>query len=55
MLSRQVPVDVGDLTGDAAIILAGLESGDRIITAGASAITPCQQVRLITDELRERR
>ena len=55
MLSRQVPVEVGDLTGDAAIILAGLESGDRIITAGASAITPGQQVRLITDELRERR
>ena len=55
MLSRQVPVEVADLTGDAAIILAGLESGDRIITAGASAITPGQKVRLITDELRERR
>ncbi len=55
MLSRRVPVEVGDLTGDAAIILAGLEPGDRVITAGASSITSGQQVRLITDELRERR
>ncbi len=55
MLSRQVAVEVGDLTGDAAIVLGGLEVGDRVISAGARSISEGQQVRLITDELRERR
>jgi RND family efflux transporter MFP subunit len=55
METRQVTVEVGDLTRDRAIILGGLEVGDRVITAGASAISAGQQVRLITDELRERR
>ena len=55
MLSRQVSVQVGDLTGDLAIVLGGLEVGDRVISAGARSISEGQQVRLITDELRERR
>ncbi len=49
METRQVSVEVGDLTRDRAIVLAGLDVGDRVITAGASAISAGQQVRLITD------
>ena len=55
METRQVTVEVGDLTRDRAIVLGGLEVGDLVITAGASAISAGQQVRLISDELRERR
>ncbi len=55
METRQVTVEVGDLTRDRAIVLGGLEVGARVITAGSSAISAGQQVRLITDELRERR
>jgi multidrug efflux system membrane fusion protein len=55
METRQVTVEVGDLTGDQAVILSGLKVGDRVITAGASSLSAGQQVRLITDELRERR
>ena len=55
METRRVSVEVGDLTRDRAIVLAGLEVGDRVITAGASTISAGQQVRLITGELRNRR
>ena len=55
METRRVSVEVGDLTRDRAIVLAGFEVGDRVITAGASTISAGQQVRLITGELRNRR
>ncbi len=55
MMTRKAKVTVGDLVGESATILAGVNGGDQIITAGASYLTEGQKVREITDELRERR
>ena len=55
MTPEKARVRVGDLIGDSAMVLEGLEAGDTVITAGTHAIIEGQQVRLITDELRERR
>lgn len=40
------PVEVGDLTADGVQILSGLETGDRVITAGVSVIYEGLEVRL---------
>lgn len=55
MTARKAPVEVGDLIGDSALILAGVQEGDIVITAGAGYLEEGQKVRTITDELRERR
>ena len=55
MTVRKAKVTVGDLVGENATIQAGVNSGDQVITAGASYLTEGQKVREITDELRERR
>ena len=53
--AQEVEVEVGEMIGDQAIILAGLNLGDVIVTAGSHAISEGQKLRKITDELRERR
>jgi hypothetical protein len=55
MTARKVPVEVGELVGSSAILLAGVSRGDTVITAGANYLEEDQRVRIITDELRERR
>ena len=55
MTPDKATVEVGDLIGGSAMILAGVSEGDIVITAGASYLTEDQRVRIITDELRERR
>jgi len=48
-------VEVGELVGADASILAGLSRGETVVTAGAGFLSDGLQVREITDELRERR
>ena len=55
MTARKAKVTVGDLVGESAMIRVGVNTGDQIVTAGASYLTEGQKVREITDELRERR
>ena len=55
MTVRKTPVRVGQLVGEAATILGGVDGGSKIVTAGASYLAEGQTVREITDELRERR
>jgi len=52
--ARKVPVELGEPSGDGVWVTAGLEPGMRIITAGAQFLSADQQVRVITDELRDR-
>jgi len=52
---RQVRVEVGDPSGTGIWVVSGLEAGDRIVTAGTHFLSENQKVRLVTDELRERR
>ena len=51
---RKVSVELGEPSGDSIWILSGVETGQTVITAGAHFITEVQQVRLVTDELRDR-
>ena len=55
MTARKTPVQVGEMSGESAQVLAGLQTGSTIITAGTHSITEGQKLRPITDELRERR
>ncbi|MEE8586544.1 MAG: efflux RND transporter periplasmic adaptor subunit, partial [Acidobacteriota bacterium] len=55
MTARKTPVQVGEMSGESAQVLAGLQTGSIIITAGTHSITEGQKLRPITDELRERR
>jgi RND family efflux transporter MFP subunit len=55
MTPRKTPVEVGELVGGSAMILGDVSEGDIVITAGASYLDEGQRVRIITDELRERR
>ena len=52
---RRVAVELGDPSGDSMWVVSGLESGDRIVTAGTHFISEDQRVRPVTDELRERK
>lgn len=55
MTARKAPVEVGDLVDGSILILKGVSEGNTVITAGASFLEEGQRVRIITDELRERR
>jgi RND family efflux transporter MFP subunit len=55
MTPDKAVVELGDLIGGSAMLLAGVSEGDTVITAGASYLHEEQRVRIITDELRERR
>lgn len=55
MTARKTPVEVGALSGGKILITEGVSEGDTVITAGASFLEEGQKVRIITDELRERR
>lgn len=52
---RKATIEVGQLSGEDIWVLSGLQSGDRIITAGAHFLSENQSVRPITDELRDRK
>jgi len=52
---RKVPVELGDPSGEGIWVMSGLESGERIITAGTHFLSEDQSVRPITDELRDRK
>ncbi len=48
-------VEVDELVGVSAFVTAGLSPGERVVTAGTNFLSDGQQVREITDELRERK
>jgi len=52
---RKVAVGLGDPSGDGIWVESGLESGNRIVTAGTHFLSEDQSVRPITDELRDRK
>ena len=53
--ARKVPVELGEPFEDGIWVTSGLESGMRLITAGAQFLSEDQRVRPVTDELRDRR
>jgi len=53
--ARKVPVELGEPREDGIWVVSGLESGMRLITAGAQFLSENQPVRPVTDELRDRR
>ena len=55
MTVQKQKVEVGELVGESVMLLAGVNNGDTVITAGAGFLEEGQQVREITTELRERR
>lgn len=55
MQVEERPVTIQELVGSSAIVSQGLSAGDRIVSAGASFLADGQEVREITDELRERK
>jgi RND family efflux transporter MFP subunit len=55
MMPEETGVEVGEMMDDNIMILSGLSEGDTVITAGANFLSESQKVRIITDELRERR
>jgi multidrug efflux pump subunit AcrA (membrane-fusion protein) len=52
--ARKVTVELGEPSGDGIWVISGLESGMKVITAGAQFLSEDQLVRVITDELRDR-
>lgn len=52
---RKVKVGLGDPSDDGIWVVSGLQPGDQVITAGTHFLTANQQVRPVSDELRERR
>lgn len=53
--ARKVPVELGEPSGDGIWVVSGLAPGMRVVTAGAQFLSEDQLVRVITDELRDRR
>lgn len=47
-IAHRVDVEVGDLTGNSAVVTGGLEIGDRIAAAGVRFLREGQRVRLLT-------
>jgi RND family efflux transporter MFP subunit len=46
------PVTVGTYTGDSVTVLAGLQAGERVVTAGVHKLHPAQKVRVWTEPVR---
>ena len=46
-------VETAELSGSSAIVAGGIESGERIVTAGAAFLKPGQKIRLLTTGSRE--
>ena len=55
MTVKKAAVEVGDLVADSVTLMAGVNAGDTVVTAGASYLHDGQKVREVADELRERR